>query len=68
MPANQRLSWPYVAPRNGHISLYSRESLVRLANRYHFGFGSFNDNAHLFWRKTVPAWARSVIEAGEGNP
>lgn len=65
MPENQRLSWPYVAPRNGHISLYSRESLIRLANRYHFGVGSFNDNAHLFWRKTVPAWARTVID---GNP
>lgn len=61
---NQRLSWWYAAPRNGHISLYSRNSLARLANHYGFYFGSFNDGLHLFWRKTVPAWARDLIRLG----
>lgn len=57
---NGRLAWWYASPRNGHISLYSRDSLMRLASQYGFALGSFNDNYHLFCR-TVPDWAKAVI-------
>jgi len=59
-----RLSWWYAAPRNGHISLYSRESLSRLGQQHGFGFGSFDDNWHLFCRPDVPAWARHIVKPG----
>lgn len=35
---NQRINWWYAHPRNGHISLYSKQSLVILAQQYKFIF------------------------------
>jgi SAM-dependent methyltransferase len=44
------LNWWYAGPRNGHVSLYSRESLFRLAQRFGLKLFSFNDNLHLLVR------------------
>ena len=57
---HQRLTWWYAAPRNGHISLYTRQSLALLGARQGFRFGSIDSNLHMYWR-TVPAWARHLI-------
>lgn len=44
-----RLLWNYASPRNGHISLHSRESLNRVAEM--FGFECFHTRGvHLFFR------------------
>lgn len=61
---NQRLTWWYASPRNGHISLFSKKSLATLAGRYGLNFGSFNEGAHLFWR-AVPGWASHLIKPGQ---
>ena len=58
--AGQRLTWWYASPRNGHISLFSRQALSRLTGRHGFQFGSFTDGFHALWR-TPPAWARHLI-------
>jgi 2-polyprenyl-3-methyl-5-hydroxy-6-metoxy-1,4-benzoquinol methylase len=58
----QRLQWWYAAPRNGHVSLFSRRSLDILGRRWGFQFGSFdgyNGNLHAFWRGR-PAWAHFI--------
>jgi hypothetical protein len=55
----QRLQWWYAAPRNGHVSLFSRRSLGILGQRWGFAFGSFgafNGSLHAFWRGR-PEWA-----------
>jgi SAM-dependent methyltransferase len=57
---NQRLSWWYAAPRNGHISLYSQASLARLAERYGLRFGSFNVGVHAMLQ-TSPTWAQHLL-------
>lgn len=56
----QRLGWWYAAPRNGHISLYTRKSLTLLGARHGLGFGSFTANLHAYWRR-VPAWAQHLF-------
>lgn len=56
----ERLGWWYAAPRNGHVSLYSRRSLAVLAQRHGFGFASFSDGYHLFHR-ALPAWATAAV-------
>ena len=56
----QGLSWWYVGPRNGHVSLFSRESLERLLNPYGLTFGSFNDGFHVLFRE-VPDFARHFL-------
>jgi SAM-dependent methyltransferase len=57
---NQRLSWWYASPRNGHISLFSRNSLAILARNNRFDFGSFSDGFHVFF-SSVPPWANHII-------
>jgi 2-polyprenyl-6-hydroxyphenyl methylase/3-demethylubiquinone-9 3-methyltransferase len=51
------LGWWYIGPRNGHITLHSRESLARLWGRFGFRVGSFSDNTHLAVRGPLPAFA-----------
>jgi 2-polyprenyl-6-hydroxyphenyl methylase/3-demethylubiquinone-9 3-methyltransferase len=57
---HQGLNWWYVGPRNGHVSLFSRESLVALIEPFGFGFASFNDNLHVLYRE-IPDFARHFL-------
>lgn len=59
-----RLNWWYASPRNGHISLYTADSLQRLARRMGWGFASFSESTHCFCTQRIPAWAAEVIKAG----
>lgn len=56
----RRLDWWYAAPRNGHISLYSRSSLGFLARDFGFNFGSFSAGLHVFFEE-VPRWAEHLL-------
>jgi SAM-dependent methyltransferase len=56
----QRITWSYVAPRNGHISLYSRTSLAVLGRRYGWNFASFSELLHVFFT-TPPPWASQML-------
>ncbi len=57
----QRPDWWYAAPRNGHISLFSRHSLALLAQQNGFQFASFSPGFHAFFT-TVPAWASHLLQ------
>jgi 2-polyprenyl-6-hydroxyphenyl methylase/3-demethylubiquinone-9 3-methyltransferase len=50
------LSWWYAAPRNGHISLYTKPALARLFQAHGLKCGSFSDNLHIAYAE-VPAFA-----------
>jgi 2-polyprenyl-6-hydroxyphenyl methylase/3-demethylubiquinone-9 3-methyltransferase len=54
------LKWPYVGPRNGHITLHTRQSLARLFARFGLAMASFDDNIHMAYR-TLPAFARHLM-------
>jgi SAM-dependent methyltransferase len=54
------LAWWYAAPRNGHISLYSSQSLVFIGGAAGFSFGSLAENFHAFWTD-VPPWAAHLL-------
>ena len=58
--AGQRLTWWYAAPRNGHISLFSRTSLALLGASEGFRCGSSSRNLHVYWRQ-VPPWANHIL-------
>ena len=58
--ANQRLNWWYAAPRNGHISLYTKESLGILAKQHGLSFHSFSPGFHVFY-SGMPAWSRPIF-------
>jgi SAM-dependent methyltransferase len=58
----RRLTWWYASPRNGHISLFSRNSLTLLATTYGFRLGGTGPGLHILL-KTIPPWARHFIRA-----
>jgi hypothetical protein len=51
----QRLNWWYAAPRNGHISLFSKQALEMVWKRFGYSLASLNDNIHFAFR-TLPAY------------
>lgn len=59
---DQRLSWWYASPRNGHISLFSRKTLQVVAQNYNVKFGSFSEGFHAFFTD-VPHWAKHLFRA-----
>src|SRR5580693_4482079 len=46
----QRLNWWYVGPRNGHVSIFSKQALTAAWKRYGYKIASFNDNNHFAFR------------------
>jgi SAM-dependent methyltransferase len=60
---NERLSWWYASPRNGHISLFSRKSLAILAHINQFNLYSFSANSHAMFTN-VPSWMAHLIHVG----
>jgi SAM-dependent methyltransferase len=57
---NQRINWWYASPRNGHISLFSKNSLTALAQNNGLKFASFSEGFHVFCTN-VPPWADHII-------
>ncbi len=48
--ATRRLAWNYVAPRNGHVSIYTRQSLQRIAKGFALDYLPVSRGLHLFGR------------------
>ena len=61
------MSWWYIAPRNGHISIFSRQALRLAWARHGYKTVSFNDNVHLAFRTLPPALAH-LAEMAEKVP
>lgn len=55
------LSWWYVGPRNGHISLQSKMSFGHLWGSKGFLLNSLNENMHFIFR-AFPEFARGVFK------
>ncbi len=53
------LDWWYVAPRNGHVTIYSAQALRALWTELGFQLISHGDNLHFAYR-TLPAFARRL--------
>ncbi len=48
---NIKLNWWYAAPRNGHISLHSKESLSSCLKQFGFSVAPFGNNQHIAFKK-----------------
>ena len=53
---NQGVNWWYVAPRNGHVSIFSRKALALAIGRRGYKTVSLSDNLHFAFR-TLPSFA-----------
>lgn len=61
-------AWWYLAPRNGHVSLHSAESLRLLAHQHCFELGSINETLHLAWRGEPAFAARAIARLRAASP
>jgi SAM-dependent methyltransferase len=48
------VGWWYVGPRNGHISIFSKQALATAWERYGYKTVSFNSGAHCAFHKLPP--------------
>jgi hypothetical protein len=58
----QGMSWWYVGPRNGHVSLFSRASLEIALRSAGLHLWSFHNGLHVAHRGEVPEFARSLLK------
>jgi hypothetical protein len=58
-------NWWYAAPRNGHVSLFSRASLVRLAASRALSYFGFARGLHFFYRGYSPLAVRKMQLTGK---
>ena len=58
------VNWWYVAPRNGHVSIFSRKALAIAFGRHGYKTVSLSDNLHFAFR-TLPSFADHL---GKGPP
>jgi SAM-dependent methyltransferase len=58
---NYGVKWWYIAPRNGHISIFSRKALAMAWGRRGYKTASFNDGLHLAYR-TLPPFAAHLVK------
>jgi Methyltransferase domain len=56
---NTGVNWWYVAPRNGHISIFSRKALALAFGRHGYKTVSLSDNLHFAFR-TLPSFAEQL--------
>jgi SAM-dependent methyltransferase len=54
------MNWWYVGPRNGHISMFSRDALIKAWRLHDCTVASFNDNLHIAFR-SMPDFARHLV-------
>lgn len=59
-PPTDLIDWWYLAPRNGHITIYSRQALITHAARVGFKLHSFDHNNHLLYRNAAP-WSQHLF-------
>jgi hypothetical protein len=57
-------NWWYAAPRNGHVSLFSRASLARLAASRSLSYLGLSRGTHFFYRGYSPFEARRLLLMG----
>lgn len=63
VPPKRLADWWYLAPRNGHVMVHTRRSLIAMLARIGFMLLPSADNgAHTACRATVPEWYRIASE------
>lgn len=54
------LDWWYLAPRNGHVTVFTHAGLAALWGRVGLRYGAVSDNLHVAYR-TPPAFAKHLF-------
>lgn len=66
---NEGVAWWYVAPRNGHVSIFSKQALAAIWARHGYKNVTLGDHLHLAFR-TLPSFLahlQSIADAALAN-
>ena len=58
---DERIKWWYIAPRNGHVGVWSKKSLEFMVRKYGFNARSSERGFHVLFRKRLPVWAEKLL-------
>jgi len=53
---NQGMAWWYVGPRNGHVSMFTKQALAAAWAHHGYKNHSLNDNMHVAYRTLPDGW------------
>jgi SAM-dependent methyltransferase len=56
-----RGSWWYIAPRNGHVSTYSKKTLAFIAEKYDVDFYEISPTVYAFARRELSSLAEAAL-------
>jgi len=56
------MSWWYIAPRNGHVSIFTRQALTLAWARHGYKNASLSDGTHLAFRDLPQHWGLPVVQ------
>jgi SAM-dependent methyltransferase len=56
------MSWWYIGPRNGHVSIFSKYALSLAWARYGYKNASLNDGIHLAFREVPRHWGLPAMQ------
>jgi 2-polyprenyl-6-hydroxyphenyl methylase/3-demethylubiquinone-9 3-methyltransferase len=59
----QGMSWWYVGPRNGHISIFSKQALATAWACHGYRTVSFNAGTHLAFRTLPTSWGLTSLQS-----
>jgi 2-polyprenyl-6-hydroxyphenyl methylase/3-demethylubiquinone-9 3-methyltransferase len=59
---NGGVAWWYVGPRNGHISIFTRQALAAAWDKYGFKSASLNAGLHLAFRNLPANWGLTKLQ------
>lgn len=62
--AQNGLEWWYAAPRNGHISLYTREALRTLGRQHLISYTNLSEHTHLYSTSKPPRVRTKLLPIG----
>lgn len=55
------VGWWYIGPRNGHVSIFTRQAMNAIVGPLGLKLGSFSDGAHVLFRQP-PAFAQHLFQ------
>ena len=56
------MSWWYIAPRNGHVSMFTKQALSLAWARHGFTTVALNEGIHLAFRRLPEHWGLTVVQ------
>jgi len=57
------VSWWYVGPRNGHISIFTKQALALAWARHGFTTVALNEGIHLAFRTLPESWGLKELQS-----